>query len=204
MSNAAIFLDKDGTLINNVPYNVDPNQIVLCTGVNPGLKLLSQAGFQLIVVSNQSGIARGFFPESAIFAVETRLRDLLQKEAGVSLAGFYYCPHHPEGIVKQYAMACSCRKPDPGLLQQAARDLDINLQDSWMIGDILDDVEAGRRAGCQTILINNGNENEWVIDSYREPHYIVPNLGDAALIILSIMNSQQGEESKLLVERRNE
>jgi D-glycero-D-manno-heptose 1,7-bisphosphate phosphatase len=200
MSNAAVFLDKDGTLIHNVPYNVDPNRIVLCEGVRPGLKQLSRAGFLLIVVSNQSGVARGLFPESAISAVEIRLQEMLHVEADVSLSGFYYCPHHPEGIVQQYAIACSCRKPNPGLLLQAAKDLDINLKDSWLIGDILDDIEAGRQAGCQTLLINNGNETEWVINSFREPHFIVADFGEAACTILSMVNSQDRGISKLLVE----
>src|SRR3954470_4144135 len=106
----AVFLDKDGTLIEDVPYNVDPERIRLAPGAEQGLRLLHAAGYGLVVISNQSGGARGFFEEEALLAVEQRLRDLLAG-AGVPLLGFYYCPHHPEGVVPNLAVACGCRKP---------------------------------------------------------------------------------------------
>src|SRR3954470_4364570 len=121
MGDSAVFLDKDGTLIEDVPYNVDPARIRLMPGAAGGLRALDAAGYRLIVVSNQSGVARGYFEEAALAAVEARLRELLA-EAGVPLAGFYYCPHHPEGSVAAYAVECSCRKPQPGLLVRAARE----------------------------------------------------------------------------------
>jgi D-glycero-D-manno-heptose 1,7-bisphosphate phosphatase len=200
MRHAAVFLDKDGTLINNVPYNVDPELIALSDGSGIGLSKLYRAGFQLVVVSNQSGVARGYFPESALVMVEERLRDLLLKEANATLAGFYYCPHYPQGSVEKYAITCECRKPNPGMLIQAAQDLNIDLSQSWLIGDILDDIEAGRRAGCRTILINNGSETEWVITPYREPHFIVENMEDAARTIYSILAAKNDDMSELLVE----
>src|SRR5690348_5165797 len=106
----AVFLDKDGTLIEDVPYNVDPGRIRLMPGAAEGLFLLHTAGYQLVVVSNQSGVARGLFRERALCAVERRLRDLLS-DMEVPLAGFYYCPHHPEGTVARYSIECECRKP---------------------------------------------------------------------------------------------
>lgn len=178
----AVFLDKDGTLIEDVPYNVDPERIQLTRGAVEGLQLLHAAGYQLIVITNQSGIARGYFPESALVAVKERLHQLLA-EVGVPLAGFYHCPHHPHGVVKELAIACSCRKPEPGLLLCAAADRGIDLAQSWFIGDILNDVEAGRRAGCRTILINNGNETEWELSPLRTPHYMVADLAEAAQVI---------------------
>src|SRR5581483_10333629 len=114
----AVFLDKDGTLVEDVPYNVDPDRIRLLPGTAAGLRRLHAAGYQLVVVSNQSGVARGYFPESALAAVEARLRELLTS-AGVPLAGFYYCPHHPAGAVPAYTVACTCRKPLPGLVVRA-------------------------------------------------------------------------------------
>lgn len=182
MKNRAVFLDKDGTLIEDVPYNVDPQQIRLMVGAGDGLRQLQHLGYQLIVISNQSGVARGCFPESALAAVEARVQELLEP-SNVLLEGFYYCPHHPDGTVMEYAIACQCRKPEPGLLMQAAHDRSIDLTQSWFIGDILNDVEAGRRAGCQTILINNGNETEWLLSSQRIPHFLVMDLTEAANII---------------------
>jgi D-glycero-D-manno-heptose 1,7-bisphosphate phosphatase len=185
MKQRSVFLDKDGTLITNVPYNVDPDKIQLCDGVLSGLKLLQNANYPLYVISNQSGIARGYFAEAALLAVEQRLQELLAV-AGVSLSGFYYCPHHPEGSVLPYAVECSCRKPRPGLLHQAADEQAIDLAQSWLIGDILHDVEAGRSAGCRTILIDNGNETEWQLNPQRLPHHLVKNMWQAAQIIVAI------------------
>ena len=185
----AVFLDKDGTLIEDVPYNVDPERVQLTQGAVEGLQLLNASGYQLIVITNQSGVARGYFPELALVAVEARLRQLLA-DAGVPLAGFYYCPHHPDGVVQEFAKNCSCRKPEPGLLLYAADKHNINLAQSWFIGDILNDVEAGHRAGCKTVLIDNGNETEWQMSQQRSPHYIVTDLTKAALVITSEDNGE--------------
>jgi histidinol-phosphate phosphatase family protein len=181
---AAVFLDKDGTLIVDVPYNVDPTLMRLTDGALDGLRILHDAGYLLIVVSNQSGVARGLFREEALGAVEARLRALLA-EACVPLAGFYYCPHHPDGHVTPYARACPCRKPAPGLLSRAARDQDIDLSRSWLVGDILHDVEAGRRAGCRTILLDVGHETEWELTPARTPDLVATSLGEAAGLILN-------------------
>jgi histidinol-phosphate phosphatase family protein len=137
------------------------------------------------VVSNQSGVARGYFPEEALRAVENRLCGLLA-EFGVPLDGFYYCPHHPEGGAQGYAIDCDCRKPRPGLILQAAREHDLDLPHSWVVGDILNDIEAGRRAGCRTVLVDNGNETEWVLTPERLPHHIATDLIEAALIIAAV------------------
>lgn len=180
----AIFLDKDGTLIENVPYNVDPAKIRLCEGAIEGLKLLSSANYQLIIITNQSGIARGYFSAIELLAVEQKLHELLSPH-GIWLDDFYYCPHHPEGTVKPYAIDCRCRKPQPGLLYQAAQEHAIDLTRSWFIGDILNDVEAGRAAGCRTVLVDNGNETEWELSPQRSPHHQVANLYEAAKAILN-------------------
>src|SRR5438045_3549528 len=116
--NKAVFVDKDGTLIHDIPYNVNPAKITLHHGAAEGLKLLAENGYQVIVITNQSGVARGYFDEKDLVAVEKKLKDLLQAH-GIMLTGFYYCPHHPEGSVKAYAVSCSCRKPEPGMLIKA-------------------------------------------------------------------------------------
>ncbi|UBF26524.1 HAD family hydrolase [Kovacikia minuta CCNUW1] len=177
----AIFLDKDGTLIEDVPYNVDPDQMRLTVGVE-SLRQLHESGYLLIIISNQSGVARGYFPEAALEPVKQRSRELLA-QFDIPLTDFYFCPHHPEGMVGKYAIDCHCRKPKPGLLLQAAHDYTIDLSQSWFIGDILNDVEAGRRAGCQTILLDNGNETEWIFSPDRIPHHVATDLSEAVDVI---------------------
>ena len=178
----AIFLDKDGTLVDDVPYNVEPRHIALCSGAGPAMRLMVQLDYRLFVVSNQDGVAKGLFPLSALEQVHHRLNDLLFREQ-VQLDGFYYCPHHPEAKLAQYAQQCVCRKPRPGLLLQAASEHAIDLSASWMIGDILHDVEAGNRAGCRTLLVDKGNETEWRLGPHRVPTRIVPDLYAAAAAI---------------------
>ncbi|MGE3268581.1 MAG: D-glycero-alpha-D-manno-heptose-1,7-bisphosphate 7-phosphatase [Chloroflexota bacterium] len=179
----AVFLDKDGTLVEDVPYNVDPVLVRLADDAVEALQTLHRAGYLLVVITNQSGVARGLFAESALPPVRQRLRTLLG-EVGVPLAGFYYCPHHPEGIVDAYAVACACRKPADGLLRQAAHEHGIDLARSWMVGDILHDVEAGNRAGCRTVLLDVGHETEWELTPGRTPHVVARGLLDAARQIL--------------------
>src|SRR4051794_18945963 len=183
-SSPAVFLDKDGTLIDDVPYNVDPSLIELAPGAAEGAALLAGTDFALVVISNQSGIARGLFPESAVVAVEARIRELLA-DYNVPLAGFYYCPHHPQGKIAGYTAECNCRKPAPGMILRAAAELGLDLDRSWMVGDILDDVEAGHRAGCRSILIDNGHETLWQWNPQRRPDFVAPDLAAAARAILA-------------------
>lgn len=167
----AVFVDKDGTLLHDVPYNVDPRRIALSDSAALLVERVAARGYRVIVVSNQPGAALGLFAESALQAVEQRLRELLP-----ALDGFYYCPHAP-------GAGCECRKPAPGMLERAARERGLELRGSWMVGDILDDIEAGRRAGCRTILLDNGNETEWRPGEARSPHYVVRSLAQAAGLI---------------------
>ena len=182
MRTRAAFLANDGTLVEDLLCNPNPDRIRLLHGATEGLRLLHAAGYRLIVVSNQAGVAHGHFPEEAVAAVKEQLRNLLA-EADVPLAGFYYCPHHPRGTVPPYAVACSCRKPEPGLILHAAREHQVDLAHSWLIGDILNDIEAGRRSGCKTVMINNGGETGLVLSPGRRPHYFAADLTEAASII---------------------
>ncbi|MDB5192625.1 MAG: hydrolase, HAD-superfamily, subfamily [Segetibacter sp.] len=174
-----VFIDKDGTLIPDIPYNIDPGKISLSEGVLQGLQLLKERGYKFVMVSNQSGVARGYFTLDALKAVQEKIETLVST-AGIHFEQFYFCPHHPEGTVEEYAIECSCRKPMPGMLLQAAEELNIDVTSSWMIGDILNDVEAGKSAGCKTILIDNGNETEWQVDDKRSPDFIVKTFLEAA------------------------
>ncbi|HXK34618.1 MAG TPA: HAD-IIIA family hydrolase, partial [Dehalococcoidia bacterium] len=147
----AVFIDKDGTLLEDVPYNVQPCRIRFTPGAIGALRLLDAAGYRVVIVTNQSGVARGLFGERELGAVRRHIEEVV-RAAGVAPPAFYYCPHHPEGAVPAYAVGCPCRKPQPGMLLAAAAALSLDLRRSWMVGDILDDVEAGRSAGCRTVL----------------------------------------------------
>ncbi|GGU29533.1 D-glycero-alpha-D-manno-heptose-1,7-bisphosphate 7-phosphatase [Streptomyces violascens] len=148
----AVFLDRDGTLTEPRHYPSRPEELVLRAGVGPPLLALQHYGFALIVVTNQSGVARGLVDEAAIAPMHRRLRELLARHR-VRLDGIYHCPHHPDGVVPQFSVACSCRKPAPGMLHQAAGDLGCDLSASWMVGDSVCDIDAGHRAGTRTALV---------------------------------------------------
>lgn len=183
MSQPALFVDKDGTIVRDVPYNVDPARVELLPGAAEGLRRFQAAGYRVIVVSNQSGIARGLFAEADLKRLEAHLRQQLACR-GVHLDAFLFCPHHPQGTVAEFTRRCDCRKPAPGMLLGAAAHLDLDLRHSWMAGDILDDVEAGNRAGCRALLINNGGETEWRMAPFRTPALIAPDLEVAATLAL--------------------
>lgn len=152
MSHRAIFLDRDNTLIEDPGYLSDPGAVRLLPGVADALRRLAAAGYRLVVVSNQSAIARGLLAEDVLEQIHATLRAQL-RAAGVTLDAIYYCPYHPDGHVPPYNQESPERKPNPGMLLRAARELNLDLAASWMIGDAARDMEAGRRAGCRTILV---------------------------------------------------
>ena len=147
---AAVFLDRDGTVIQEREYLADPDGVSLIPGAIEGMHLLVEAGFRLVVVTNQSGIARGLYGVDDYRAVAGRLDEELARE-GLTLDGTYFCPHHPE-----FSGPCKCRKPALGMYLQAARDLGLDLPDSFFIGDRRKDVEPGRALGGQGILVRTG------------------------------------------------
>lgn len=168
----AVFIDKDGTLVEDVPYNVDPARIALAPGAQEAVAAFADAGYRVFVVSNQPGVALGKFAGKELRGVEKRLRAWLPQ-----IDGFYWCAHAPDA-------GCGCRKPAAGLLQRAAKEHAIDLAESWMVGDILDDVEAGRRAGCRTVLLDNGNETEWHVTPERVPHYVAHGFPGICSLVL--------------------
>ncbi|MCL4182958.1 MAG: HAD-IIIA family hydrolase [Burkholderiaceae bacterium] len=174
----AVFLDKDGTIVEDVPFNVDPARLRFAPNALAGLRLLASLGLPLVIVTNQSGLASGRFSRAAFALLRRTLCRRLHDEAGVTLAGWYTCPHAPDA-----PDGCRCRKPAPGLLRRAAARHGFALERSWMIGDILDDVEAGRRAGCTTVLLDVGNETVWRMAPMREPHYRCADLLGAAELV---------------------
>jgi len=180
----AVFFDKDGTLVHDVPYNVDPGKTVFRDDAFAAMRELSAHGWKLFIISNQAGIAEGRFRPDEFEALIRAIRAVLAKN-GIALDGFYYCPHHPCAPVAAYRLACRCRKPGDGMLRRAAREHALDLGRSWMVGDILNDMEAGRRAGCRTILLDVGNETQWRLPPERTPDHRAGTLGDAADLILS-------------------
>ncbi|HLL10828.1 MAG TPA: HAD-IIIA family hydrolase [Rubrivivax sp.] len=177
MNRPALFVDKDGTLIDDVPYNVEPSLLRLRPAAAQALRALQDAGFALVMVTNQSGIGRGLFNADQLQTLLRELRALLRQEAGVEFTDVMHCPHEPgsHGLPQ-----CLCRKPRPGMLIEAGRRHRLDLTASWMIGDTLDDVEAGHRAGCRSLLYDSGGENVWRRSALRWPEKQVTDW-DAAL-----------------------
>jgi D-glycero-D-manno-heptose 1,7-bisphosphate phosphatase len=150
-----VFLDRDGTLIEEVEYLARPDQVRLFPGAAAAVRRLNECGVAVVVATNQAGVARGYFPESRVAEVHAHL-DALLRAAGARIDGYYVCPHHPTAGVGPLRVACACRKPLPGLLHRAARERNLALAGSCMIGDKDSDLEAGARAGCRTILVRTG------------------------------------------------
>ena len=178
----AVFVDKDGTLVENVPYNVNPALLRFTPSALVGLRVLADAGYAIIVVTNQPGLATGRFTRREFAALESALCRRVRDESGVEITAIYCCPHAPSPGGR---IGCLCRKPAPGLLRQAARAHRLDLARCWMVGDILDDVEAGHRAGCRSILLDVGNETEWKLSPIRAPEARCADLAEAARFILS-------------------
>ena len=153
MSNKAIFLDRDETLIEDPGYINHPDQVKLLDGVADALIELKALGYKLIVATNQSAVARGIVTEEVLGEIHNRLKQLLA-EKGAFLDQIYYCPYHPDGVVPKYRKESDWRKPNPGMLLTAADEMDIDLSQSWCIGNSSRDIEAGQQAGCKTILID--------------------------------------------------
>lgn len=189
MSNTAVFFDRDGTLINDPGYLNHPDQVQLLDGAAEALRELKGLGYQTVVVSNQSGVARGIVTEEMLEKIHERLRELLAAK-GASLDKIYYCPHHPDGVIDEYRKDSDWRKPRPGMLLAAAREMDIDLAKSWMIGDTERDVEAGRSAGCRTILIST-TRSEYGYPEKSRPDHVAVNMREAVNIVKKYHRSVQ-------------
>lgn len=145
-----VFIDRDGTVIDLIPYLSDPQQVRLVPGAAESLRRLGDAGYARIVVTNQSGVARGLYDLDRVEAVHVRLLEALRAE-GADLEGIEFCPHHPD-----FTGPCACRKPEPGMIVRSAERLGVDLRSSWVIGDRFEDLAAGRRVGCRAILVMSG------------------------------------------------
>ena len=179
----AVFLAKDSIVVHEVPSSLEPRQMRLVAGAGAALGPLRDAGLSFYMISHQPGVARGLFDEEQLVPVRTRVGELLAAE-GIPLADFLYCPHDPQGVRRDYAVNCVCRAPRPGLLLRAAREHGVDVKRSWVIGDSLDEIEAGVRGGCRTVLLDDGREREWRLSEMRLPHHVALGLDEAARLIL--------------------
>jgi D-glycero-D-manno-heptose 1,7-bisphosphate phosphatase len=182
MSDKAIFLDRDETLIEDPGYINHPDQVKLLDGVAEALIELKALGYKLIIATNQSGVARGIVTEKTLGEIHNRLKQLLA-ERGVFLDRIYYCPYHPDGAIPEYRRESDCRKPKPGMLLKAADEMDIDLGQSWCIGNNSRDIEAGLRAGCKTILIDMPSHKKQFDPGRSSADYRAVNIKEAVNII---------------------
>jgi D-glycero-D-manno-heptose 1,7-bisphosphate phosphatase len=182
MKNRAVFLDRDGTVNEEVGYLSDLKQLRLIPGADSAIKRLNEAGFKVILVTNQSGIARGYFSEAFVHETHALLEKMLL-ETGARLDGIYYCPHHPKAGHSPYTIECDCRKPGTGLIDRAVRDLDIDVELSYVVGDKWSDVELGQRAHAHAILVRSGYASD-------DPGNVRPaHIGDPDFIANSLIDA---------------
>ena len=187
MKTKAVFLDRDGTINTDVGYLNHPDQLELIPRSALAIKLLNEAGFKTVVITNQAGIAKGLLQETLLPEIHQRLSMLLDKE-GARIDRFYYCPHHPEAAVEQYRIDCQCRKPFPGLVLQAAAELGIDATRSYVIGDKSCDIELAHNVGARAIMVMTGY-GPVGLNRLREahlapPHFTAADLYDAVQCIL--------------------
>jgi D-glycero-D-manno-heptose 1,7-bisphosphate phosphatase len=185
MSRPAVFLDRDGTLLEEAGYLDRLERLVFFPFAIDAVRLLNRGGFAVVVVTNQAGIARGIFKESFVAEAHQHIAQRLAA-GGARVDGFYYCPHHPEAVVAEFRQACDCRKPQPGMLTHAAADLDLALDRSFVVGDRWHDLEAGQRVGARTLLVRTGyGKTEEAAPKPRlQPSAIVDNVIEAVSWIL--------------------
>jgi D-glycero-D-manno-heptose 1,7-bisphosphate phosphatase len=193
MSKRAVFLDRDGTINEEVGYLSDPDGLVILPGAAEAIRKVNGLSMPVVVISNQSGIARGYFDEAALAAIHERLKNELDKQ-GAYLNGIYYCPHHPEGTVPEYTQECRCRKPGTALVEKAAMELGIDLEASFMVGDHIKDIQLARAAGMTAVMIMTGHgQEEWdnADDRNRSmADYVAADLASAVAWILQKIGKQ--------------
>ncbi|MFC1913742.1 D-glycero-beta-D-manno-heptose 1,7-bisphosphate 7-phosphatase [Chloroflexota bacterium] len=185
VTNKAVFLDRDGTIVIEVNYCRHPEDIKLYPKAPQAIKMLNESGFKVILVTNQSGIARGYFNEDTLSQIHAKmLSDLSAHGAGID--AIYYCPHHPDD-------GCNCRKPQPGNLLQAAEDWDIDCRASFVIGDRLMDIELARNTDCRSVLVTNTRGLRELKNSDAQPDFIAHDIGEAAEWVVSNSHGKLSE-----------
>jgi len=187
----AVFLDRDGVITQEPPYYAHRlDQLALIPRSGDAIRLLNENEILAVVVSNQAGIAHGYFREEDTALFNRALGEELGK-LGVRIDAFYYCPHHPEAGMEDYRTDCDCRKPGPGMMLKAAKDMGIDLPKSFMIGDKLTDIEAGKKAGCGTVLVKTGQGMEALKNGSIWCGFIADDLYQAAEYILDLSHNTE-------------
>ncbi|MFW6032467.1 MAG: D-glycero-alpha-D-manno-heptose-1,7-bisphosphate 7-phosphatase, partial [Phycisphaeraceae bacterium] len=178
---AAVFLDRDNTIIHNDGDLGDPAEVRLIQGAANAIASLCGLGYKIVVITNQGGVARGKYGEQDVHAVHERIRELVAKQtSGARIDAFYYCPYHPKGEVEKYTREHPDRKPQPGMLLRAAKDLNLDLSRSWMVGDAVRDVQAGAAAGTRSLLVRPDLDQlsqQQIRDLHNEAREVAPDLG---------------------------
>jgi D-glycero-D-manno-heptose 1,7-bisphosphate phosphatase len=191
----AVFLDRDGTLIQDLGYICSFSQVGFFTFAATAVRAMNEPGYLVIVVSNQSAVARGICNRKEIELLHRQLQNHFKKD-GAAITAFYYCPFLADGPIRRYRRDSQMRKPAPGMLLQAARDFKLELPACFMIGDKTDDILAGKSSGCRTMLVRTGQgrRSEISIQSNDpRPDYIVDDLAAAAAIIASLAGPEKTE-----------
>lgn len=189
----AVFLDRDGVITQEPPYYAhDVDQLNFVPKSPEAIRLLNKHGYSVVVVSNQAGIAHGYYPEEDTVVFNKAMAKKLARQHA-TIDAIYYCPHHPEANVAKFRVKCNCRKPEPGMLLRAEKELGIDLKQSFMIGDKLSDIEAGKRVGCKTIMVRTGQGEEQLKSNSIECSYVAADLYDASEYILQQTNGNGGE-----------
>ena len=172
MAYRAVFLDRDGTMNRDVPYCRRPEDFELFPNTARAIKRLNENGYKVIIVTNQSGVARGYFTEETLARIHQKMRDQLA-EGDAHIDGLYYCPHHPLEGRAPYRLACDCRKPKPGMIHRAVAELDIDLRHSVMVGDNLSDIKLAENAGIPGVLVLTGY-GRGVLEKLKEEETVKP------------------------------
>jgi D-glycero-D-manno-heptose 1,7-bisphosphate phosphatase len=186
----AVFLDRDGTVSREVGYLNHERRLRLLPGSAAAIRKLNDAGLPAVLVTNQAGVARGYFEEPLVHVVHKRLETLIEEEAGARLDAIYFCPHHPDVGEPPWRQDCNCRKPRPGMLLQASEELDIDLAQSYLVSDHIKDVSMGMKSGLTGIMVRTGygaglleyHSHNWT----THPHHVTEDLAAAVDLILEL------------------
>ena len=184
--NAAVFLDRDGTIVEEVGYLDSLEKLILFPHTAEAIRTINESGIRAVVITNQSGVARGYFKEDFVRTVHRHIEKILRGKGAV-IDGFYYCPHHPTEGKGEYLASCKCRKPEPGMLIRASEDMDIDLTRSYVVGDMIKDIVLAGRVGAKGLLVRTGygpeTEKE-IIGQEIKPAYTAEDILDAVKWII--------------------